>query len=258
MSKAETIRRLLIGDLRRIFRHRYGPILPDDDAGRDDLALLLLPISLSPKAPTEKMQHEIEIFAPWMPKIDGADLIDNLMRLPARYRRLSGKEIGTRIQLTNAERELLKAWRIAPVDMTAAELSEQRNAKDRARRRLKRAEAGAVSRQAYLAKAKTRRQPWKESGVSRSTYYRRLRQVRPRQDLTTSGTTCLTHPRATREEVVSALRTMPRLTDKRRGPKDHSPQVLRTDLSQGQAVRRQIARPGLTAHSQKCQPSRED
>ena len=50
MSKAETIRRLLLGDLRRIFRHRYGAILPDDDAGRDDLELLLRLISLSPKA----------------------------------------------------------------------------------------------------------------------------------------------------------------------------------------------------------------
>ena len=35
------MRRLLIGDLRRIFRHRYGATLPDDDAGRDDLELLL-------------------------------------------------------------------------------------------------------------------------------------------------------------------------------------------------------------------------
>jgi hypothetical protein len=49
MTKVETIRRLLIGDLRRIYRYRYGAILPDDDAGRDDLELLLLPISLSPK-----------------------------------------------------------------------------------------------------------------------------------------------------------------------------------------------------------------
>ena len=67
MSKAETIRRLLVGDLRRIFRHRYGATLPDDDAGRDDLKLLLLPISLSPKAAAEKMQYQIEIIAPWMP-----------------------------------------------------------------------------------------------------------------------------------------------------------------------------------------------
>ena len=92
-------------------------------------------------------------------------MIDQIYALDPRYRRPSGKEIGERIQLTNAEREMLKAWRIAPVDMTAAELREQRKAKDRARRRLKRAEAGAVSRQAYLANAKTKLQPWEAMPV---------------------------------------------------------------------------------------------
>ena len=101
------------------------------------------------------MQFQIETLAPWMPETEAADLINNLLRLDLRCRRLSAKEAGKRIQLTNKERERLKVWPIAPVDMTAVELSEQRKAKDRARRRLKRAEAGAVSRQAYLANAKT-------------------------------------------------------------------------------------------------------
>jgi hypothetical protein len=113
LSKAETIRRLIVGDLRRIFRHRYGATLPDDDAGRDDLELLLLPISLGPKAAAEKMQHTIEVLAPWMPQAEASALIDNLIRLDARYRRPSGAEMGERIRLTNAEREGLKAWRIA-------------------------------------------------------------------------------------------------------------------------------------------------
>ena len=70
MSKAETIRRLLIGDLRRIFRHRYGPTLPDDDAGRDDLELLLLPISLCAKGSGGEDAIQIEIIAPWMPETE--------------------------------------------------------------------------------------------------------------------------------------------------------------------------------------------
>ena len=41
-SKPETIRRLIVGDLRRVFHHRYGALLPNDDAGHDDLELLLL------------------------------------------------------------------------------------------------------------------------------------------------------------------------------------------------------------------------
>jgi hypothetical protein len=140
MTKAETIRRLILGDLRKIFRHRYGPTLTDDDAGRDDLELLSRVDSLSPKAAVEKMRFEVEILAPWMLETEATNLIDNLLRLDLRLRRLTGKEAGVKIRLTNAERERFKVWRIAPVDMTAADLVEQRRAKDRERRRRERAE----------------------------------------------------------------------------------------------------------------------
>ena len=39
-AKWELIRRLRYGALLRLFRHRWGNELPDDDAGRDDLWLL--------------------------------------------------------------------------------------------------------------------------------------------------------------------------------------------------------------------------
>jgi len=42
-SHAEMLRRLRLGNLRTLFRHRYGPTLPDDDAGRAELRELLLP-----------------------------------------------------------------------------------------------------------------------------------------------------------------------------------------------------------------------
>jgi hypothetical protein len=100
-------------DLRRIFRHRYGATLPDDDAGRDYLMLLLLPISLCRKAAVEKMQHQIEVIAPWIPDTEAEHLIDQIMQLPLYYRRPSGKELGERIRLINAEREMPNAWRIA-------------------------------------------------------------------------------------------------------------------------------------------------
>jgi len=45
----EPLRKLRLGDLRKLLRDRNGPILPDDDAGRDYLHELLLPISLGPE-----------------------------------------------------------------------------------------------------------------------------------------------------------------------------------------------------------------
>ena len=40
------IRRLRLGDVQKVLRQRYGHTLPDDDAGREDLRELLMPISL--------------------------------------------------------------------------------------------------------------------------------------------------------------------------------------------------------------------
>ena len=36
-NQAEMIRRLRLGNLRNLLRHRCGPTLPDDDAGREYL-----------------------------------------------------------------------------------------------------------------------------------------------------------------------------------------------------------------------------
>jgi hypothetical protein len=59
-TQSEMIRRLRLGDLRKLFRDRYGPILPDDDAGREHLIELLLPISLGYE-PDLKMRNAIEV-----------------------------------------------------------------------------------------------------------------------------------------------------------------------------------------------------
>lgn len=52
------MRRLRLGDVQKVLQHRYGHTLPDDDAGREDLRELLLPISLGPEA-GRKMENAI-------------------------------------------------------------------------------------------------------------------------------------------------------------------------------------------------------
>jgi hypothetical protein len=78
MSKRETIRRLRVGDVRRVLQHRCGATLPDDDAGRDDLDLLLRLHAVASNAAEKKMRCEVEISAPWMPKAEATDQIDSL------------------------------------------------------------------------------------------------------------------------------------------------------------------------------------
>jgi hypothetical protein len=59
--KWELIRRLRYGALIRLFRHRWGHVLPDDDAGRDDLWLLVTNVSLAAAEPEKKMRHVIGV-----------------------------------------------------------------------------------------------------------------------------------------------------------------------------------------------------
>ena len=169
MTAAEIIRRQRLGDLRRLLRHRYGPVLPDDDAGSEDLMDSLKPISLGPR-PITRMRHEIELIAPWA----GTDsIIDQVSRLPTYERKPKAKPLGQQMQVTNAEREALRLWTIAPADKTDEEMATHRKAKERARQARRRRERGAKPRAAYLAASLSRAKPWEAEGISRRTYYRR-------------------------------------------------------------------------------------
>ena len=105
----ETLRRVRLGDLKRVLQHRCGHELPDDDAGREYLTELLY-LSLD-----KHHANVIEIWAPWMDSVEAQELIDHIKRLPPCARRPSGKELGERLNLTNAERERLEGLAHTPL-----------------------------------------------------------------------------------------------------------------------------------------------
>src|SRR5262249_21050572 len=133
-SQAEMLRRLRLGNLRKLSRHRCGPILPDDDAGREYLRELLLVISVGPNADV-RMPKAIELCAPWMGQQEAIELIDDINRTPIWQRKPNGKALGDRLRVTNAHREWLKLWTIAACDMSPEQAQEWRKAKNRERNR---------------------------------------------------------------------------------------------------------------------------
>jgi len=169
VSKGELIRRLRYGDLIRLFRHRWGYILPDDDAGRDDLWALVCNVSLAQKEPEKKMRHVIELWAPWMRADEREDYVKHVWGLDIYERTPSAKELGERLGVTNAVREQLKLWQFKPIDMTDEQLKEQRRRKNNERRRAKRSRA----RSEYLASCLTATKPWEAEGIHRRTWERR-------------------------------------------------------------------------------------
>src|SRR5262249_34193994 len=150
--------------------------LPDDDAGREDLRELLLPISVGPNADL-KMPKAIELWAPWMPR-DGAErLIDDINRTPIWQRKPNAKELGERLRVTNAQRERLRLWTIAACDMSQEEAQEWRGAKDRERKRGLRRARGSKPRADYEANSVNRTKPWLALGIKRRAWYYRLKKT---------------------------------------------------------------------------------
>jgi hypothetical protein len=174
------IRRLRLGNLRKLFRDRYGPTLPNDDAGREDLMELLLPISLGPHA-TIQMPNAIEVWAPWMQPGETGAIIDQINLMPIWERKPDARKLGERLGVTNGQRERLRLWTIAPCDMISNEMLWWRKIKKRERMRRLRQTRGQQSRAKYLAKHTTSKErPWIALGISRASWYR-LRETSPCQ-----------------------------------------------------------------------------
>lgn len=130
-DKWELIRRLRYGALLKLFRHRWGHVLPDDDAGRDDLWLLVNNVSLAAAEPEKKMHHVIEMWAPWMSEEERSAYVKHVLGLDICERTPTAKELGERLGLTNTEREALKLWPFLPIDKTEDELAEQTKVRER-------------------------------------------------------------------------------------------------------------------------------
>jgi hypothetical protein len=188
MTREETRRRGRLGDLRKLFRHRYGIVMPDADDAREDLRELLL-VASTAYNPERAMLAEIAQWAPWLMNgkeltQEAVQLIDDVNRTPPYLRKPKARLLGNTLRLTDYERTTLGIRTIRPFDVTDEQLVERRKANDNARKWQKSREAGKKPRDAWLANRWSRLRPWEKQKppISRATWYRRradqVRQVR--------------------------------------------------------------------------------
>jgi hypothetical protein len=155
--------------MERLFAHRYGgQRLPDDDAGRDDLRIM---VDILMQRREHGEDHCRRWATAWMPDLPDHEL-DDMLDMPRR--RWTPASLGKALNLTNAERMLLGIRIILPVDRTKAQLAQDVKKRNADRERARRLEAGARPH----AKAARRNEPWKALGISKATYYRRLNETR--------------------------------------------------------------------------------
>ncbi len=172
LGRWEILRRLRYGDLRKLFRHRWGHVLPDDESGRGDLFELVCNMSLAPSATAKKITNVIEVWAPWMSKDESALLVEHVGRLAIYERTPTARELGERMNLTDAERKRLNIRTVLPADVTDEDLAERRKRRKRERDARQRSAKGIKTRAAYLEEAR-KPKPWEASNVSRRTWFRR-------------------------------------------------------------------------------------
>ena len=161
------IARLRLAELERLFSHRYGRTLPDDDSGRDDLLLAVHHIVGAGIDVARRVRYWARLWAPWCSPDDATALAEQAIACPLRFKAAT---LGRHLRLTEVERIMLKIKTIRAIDATENAVARKRRL-DRERGKRKRAEARA-EREAQPRQPK----PWQAAGISRATWYRRVRQ----------------------------------------------------------------------------------
>jgi hypothetical protein len=186
-----------IGTLIKIFGYRYGGgefyVFTDDDAGREDLIILLDHYARGNPLAVPRV---IKARAPWLSDTEREELLEQVARFPRTW---TSAALAEALNLTEQERIALGGIRtIGAVDVTPEQRKQQRKQKDCARKRKARRAAGKQTRPEWLAaNSKSREKPWEAEGISRRTYYRRLKKQRGTGPsaiklVNSCGTTCAT------------------------------------------------------------------
>lgn len=166
---------IMLRDLERLWAHRYGGVLPNDDAGRDDLWIAAQLIRSRRGDVAAKVVAWARVWAPWCS-------IDEAVRLAARVARrpykFTADLLAEKVGLTYAERQALGITTIGAIDVGPDERERLRRDRYNAKRKEKRRVAGAKPREMYEQNSIESEAPWEAEGISRSTWQRRRRAAR--------------------------------------------------------------------------------
>jgi hypothetical protein len=154
---------LTIGDLETFFGDKYRDTFPDDDAGRDDLIVLLQYMAQlgDPRAMTACAGR----WCPWLSEAEYTAMLAGIERAPMRWR---ADGLAAEIGLNRATRTRLGITTIGAIDFGKGKRTKLRKKGKRLKMIARRAEAGAASHAVSAARLK----PWVDQGMSRATWYR--------------------------------------------------------------------------------------
>jgi hypothetical protein len=173
-KKPASMAALRCAELNRYLGDRYGRVLPDDDAGKDDIFIMAHHLALMSGDKGSRIKTWLAARAPWMSADGMAALIDTVLVKPLRWR---ADTLAKRLNLKEADRARLRITTIGAADMTKAEREAATEARKRQAKRKARADRGVKPRTEYLAKSVERDKPWETGGISRRTWYYRRKKA---------------------------------------------------------------------------------
>lgn len=160
---------LRLADLAKIFRGRYGTVLPDDDAGRDDLIVAVNHLACLPH-PQKPILAWLELWAPWLTLKEQHQIMADALTSPQRWK---ADALAWRMRLTKEDRRMLGVTTIGAIDENKAARTKRRRALDRQRKENARRAQGIKPRAAYEGQSISKAKPWIAEGISRAQWYRR-------------------------------------------------------------------------------------
>lgn len=164
---------LRLHDLARLFRHRYGIELPDDDAGREDLEIAINHLAHLPRH-RRAIADWIGLWAPWLTAKEQADIVGPALANPQYF---GADNLAWRLRLTAGERRMIGITTIGAIDENKAARTKRRRKRGRDRKTAARKDKGNMTRKEYETNSISAKTPWIEEGVSRATWYRRKRET---------------------------------------------------------------------------------
>jgi hypothetical protein len=173
---------LRVRDLDQLFRARYGEEMPDDDAARDDIAVMVHHLAALPRDPRQRVRAWLHRRAPWLSPAEAGKLLDEAINRPRRWR---ADKLGKRLGLTTADRTALRITTIGAIDQSKAQRTTARRKRNRLAKEAKRRKHGAIPRDEYENRSIARVKPWLLLEMSRATWYRA---GRPQPRETSPGT----------------------------------------------------------------------
>jgi hypothetical protein len=158
-------------ELEKIFEHRYGQHLPDDEAGRHCALIAAHHLANLPRGDrATNVINWLTRWAPWMSQYEMDALSSKAIERNIKWK---ADTLGKRLRLTDRDRCVLRITTIGAIDCDKFARKDRRKQAKRAHNEHVRRAEGIIPRASYEANSLSRQKPWEAEGISRRTWYRR-------------------------------------------------------------------------------------